>query len=195
MSLTGWLWRLIHHLWNALGFLVLQDYCMINKLFSWLYYLIVTFDEQTDFACWARNVPPATCQVWHAFTQLEISAASPMAGSWWLCGVWLRRGRGRGFGFQRFPQQRQRLAMQPCLRHWASSRRPGSLAAHDLSFAKISGLLLQSQDSESSSKVLEEISSRDSVLAKGAFLKWIKMKWNYAFFWKYVSFNKLWNKL
>jgi len=54
-------------------------------------------------------------------------------------------------------------------RHWASSHRPGSLAARDLRFATNSTYLLQSQGSESSLKVLEEINSKDSVLDKMSF--------------------------
>lgn len=53
-----------------------------------------------------------------------------------------------------------------CLRQWAFSHRPGSWVTQDLRFAKIYRFQLQSQDSKSSLKVLEEINSRDSALEK-----------------------------
>lgn len=162
--LRGCLWSLIHLLWNALGFSV-------------LHYKLIIFVSilSTSYFCWANrfcllSLKCFTCNI-SGLTDFH-STWRFLRASWWLeaggsvvCGLWLRRGCGQGFGFQR-SQQRQRLAMQPCLRHWASPHRPGSLAAHHLRFARISTFLLQSQDSESSLKVLEEISSRDSVLEK-----------------------------
>lgn len=99
--LRGCLWSLIRHLWNSVVFLVLQDRIIINLLCLWLYYLVVMFDEQTDFACWAQNVSPATSRFWHeTFDKCPVEAWLKAVALWSVAlgtGPW---GHSHWFGSQ-----------------------------------------------------------------------------------------------